>query len=502
MATALGVSGLAVYANKHKLQSLWAASVSEPGSVQTGLPTYTAAQVAKHKSKQDRIWVTYKHGVYDITDYVAQHPGGNKIMLGAGAAIDPYWDMYAAHKQKEIFEMLEKYRIGNILELPSKKESAADDPYAKDPVRNPVLKPSNDKPFNAEPPPILLRQDYITPNEIFFVRNHLPVPGVKPESYKLEISVDGTNQHSSICLRKLRNRFPKKSTVTTIQCAGNRRGDMVKIKSVKGLNWGTAAISTAEWSGATLNDVLLNSGIDIDKLDCKHIQFEGMDKGPDGTTYGASIPIELARDLKNEILIAYQMNGVDIPADHGYPVRVIIPGIVGARQVKWLNKIVLSNEESSSHWQQRDYKGFNSSVDWHNVDFDKSIAIQMLPVQSAICEPEEGDTLEDDEEVTMKGYAWSGGGRAIYRVDVSADGGKTWVTADLLPTGQSHYRAWAWTFWEAQIPLPKGHKGKVELICKACDAQYNVQPDNVEGIWNLRGCLSNAWHRVQVNVPK
>jgi sulfite oxidase len=248
--------------------------------------------------------------------------------------------------------------------------------------------------------------------------------------------------------------------------------------------------------------VLRYCGIDLDKVDCEHIQFEGMDAGPDGTTYGASIPIELARDLKNDIIVAYKMNGEDIPKDHGYPLRIIIPGVVGARQVKWLNKIVLSKDESFSHWQRRDYKGFNSSIDWHNVNFDTSQSIQFLPVQSAICEPENGQTLDDNEEVTVKGYAWSGGGRGIYRVDVSADGGKTWVSADIQPNGQSPYRSWAWTFWEVTVPIPKGHKGKVQLVCKACDSQYNVQPDSVEGIWNLRGCLSNAWHRITVNCPK
>jgi sulfite oxidase len=458
--------------------------------------------VSKHKTVKDKVWVIYNNGVYDITDYIAQHPGGNKILLGAGGDIGPYWDMYAQHKQPEMYKLLEKYRIGNILELPKKKESSKDDPYAKDPRRHPALIPSAEKPFNAEPPVSLLTQDFLTPNDLFFVRNHMPVPNVDIKDFKLDISIEGSKKSKVLTLDVLKKKFPSKTVATTLQCAGNRRSDMVDIKPVRGLNWGIAAISTAEWTGATLNDVLRYCGIDLDKVDCEHIQFEGMDAGPDGTTYGASIPIELARDLKNNIIVAYKMNGEDIPKDHGYPLRIIIPGVVGARQVKWLNKIVLSKDESFSHWQRRDYKGFNSSIDWHNVNFDTSQSIQFLPVQSAICEPENGQTLDDNEEVTVKGYAWSGGGRGIYRVDVSADGGKTWVSADIQPNGQSPYRSWAWTFWEVTVPIPKGHKGKVQLVCKACDSQYNVQPDSVEGIWNLRGCLSNAWHRITVNCPK
>lgn len=497
-----GVTGLALYLKFQSERYTVSAAVVEVGGVQQGLPTYTLADVKQHKTRKDRVWVTYKNGVYDVTDYLDQHPGGNKIMLGAGGDIGPYWDMYGVHKQPDMYKLLEKYRIGNILEAPEQKEFSKDDPYAKDPKRHPALIPSSEKPFNAEPPVALLLQDFLTPNSLFFVRNHLPVPAVDIKNHKLDISIEGGKKSKALTMDILKKKFPSKTVTTTLQCAGNRRSDMVKVKPVKGLNWGIAAISTAEWTGPTLNDVLRYSGIDIDTVDCEHIQFEGMDTGPDGTTYGASIPIELARDLKNEIILAYKMNGEDIPPDHGYPLRIIIPGVVGARQVKWLNKIVLSKEESLSHWQRRDYKGFNSSIDWHNVNFDTSQAIQFLPVQSAICEPEDGETLNDNEEVYVKGYAWSGGGRGIYRVDVSADGGKTWVSADLEPNGQSPYRSWAWTFWEATVPIPKDHKGKVELVCKAADSQYNVQPDNVEGIWNLRGCLSNAWHRVQVNVPK
>ncbi|WAR04452.1 SUOX-like protein [Mya arenaria] len=477
------------------------AASPEPGSVIDGLPTYSLADVSKHKTSADGIWVTYKNGVYDISDYVKNHPGGNKILLASGGDIGPYWDMYGAHKQEEIFEMLEGMRIGNIVEVEQRKQGDTTDPYSNDPKRHPALIPSSVKPFNAEPPVSLLMQDYLTPNNLFFVRNHLPVPDVNLEKFRLDIEGIGASGKKVLTLPALKTVFKKKTVTTSLQCAGNRRSDMVKIKPVKGLNWGTAAISTAEWSGASLDDVLKYCGIDLDKVDCDHVQFEGMDRGPDGTTYGASIPIEMARMLKNDIVVAYQMNGVDIPRDHGFPLRIIIPGVVGARQVKWLNKIVLSKDESSSHWQQRDYKGFNSSVDWHNVDFSKSEAIQFLPVQSAICEPVDGQALDDNEEVTVRGYAWSGGGRGIFRVDVSADGGKTWITADIQPSNQSQYKAWAWVFWEATVPLPQGSSGKVELVCKACDSQYNVQPESVEGIWNLRGCLSNAWHRISVSIP-
>lgn len=472
----------------------------EAGNIRPGLPTYTLDDVARHKTKETGIWVTFKNGVYDITEYVSSHPGGSKILLAAGGSVEPFWDLYAVHKHSDILSIVESFRIGNITELPKVESFSKEDPYANDPPRSPLLIPSSKKPFNAEPPAELLVDNYLTPNDLFFVRNHLPVPNIDPRSFTLE--VQGPKKELKLSINDLKKQFKKKSVVSVVQCAGNRRSEMINIKPVKGLNWGSAAIGNAEWSGVALSDILAQSGINLEKTDKKHLVFEGLDRGPDGSFYGASLPIELAILLKDEIIVAYEMNGKELPRDHGYPLRVIVPGVVGARQVKWLNKIYLSDEESESHWQRRDYKGFNCSVDWHNVDFDSSVAIMQLPVISAICDPPAGAELEEGaEDVTVRGYAWSGGGRAIIRVDVSADGGKTWHVASIQPNGQSQYKAWGWSLWEATIPLPPDHKGEVELVCKAVDVAYNAQPDRVEGIWNLRGVLSNAWHHVKVIVP-
>lgn len=173
-------------------EKLLAAEI-EAGVLKTGLPTYLRTDVAKHKTAESRIWVTYRNGVYDITDYVSRHPGGNKILLGAGAAIDPFWEMYGVHKQAEIFAMLEQYRIGNIVEVEEEKETDRKDPYANDPKRHPALIPSSEKPFNAEPPPSLLIYSYLTPNDLFFVRNHLPVPVPDPKTYSLQVAVEKKN---------------------------------------------------------------------------------------------------------------------------------------------------------------------------------------------------------------------------------------------------------------------------------------------------------------------
>ena len=446
------------------------------------------------------MWVTYKCGVYDMSKFVQYHPGGPKILLAAGGSLEPFWELYAVHKDENVLEMLENMRIGNIDPEDMKKQKAritdASDPFANDPKRHPALRINSLKPFNAEPPPELLIDNFMTPNELFFVRNHLPVPTVDIKNYKLEISGEGLKKPVSFTLKDLKKKFEVHTITAVIQCAGNRRQEMSGVKQVKGLTWGTSAIGNATWTGVKLSDVLAYAGVKEDYI--AHIQFEGLDKDVTGTSYGASIPVETAMDPKREVLLAFEMNGTDLPVDHGYPLRVVIPGTAGARHVKWLSKIIASKEESKSHWQRNDYKTFNPSVDWDTVDFSKAPAVQELPVQSAICDPLPNATVSDSGDVTVRGYAWSGGGNGISRVDVSVDGGKTWKSADLHQEPQKYHRQWSWAQWEAHIEIPKDSKGKLEIICKAVDSSNNTQPSDVEGIWNVRGLSNNSWHRVHV----
>ncbi|XP_037535554.1 sulfite oxidase, mitochondrial [Nematolebias whitei] len=473
-------------------------------------PVFSHDEVTKHRTLEDGVWVTYKGSVYDITEFVAMHPGGNKILLAAGGALEPFWALYAVHNQEHVLEILSQYKVGELSEEDQKKQRVAEqtDPFASDPERHPVLHVNTHKPFNGEPPPEILSDSYITPSTFFFKRNHLPVPQVDPASYRLQ--VEGLpGGVLTLSLEDLKTKFPKHTITAALQCAGNRRRDMNKVKVVQGLNWGIAAIGNAKWSGARLRDVLLAAGFGPDVAQwARHVHFEGLDKDVTGTAYGSSIPLSKAVGEEGDVLLAYEMNDEEIPRDHGFPVRVVVPGVVGARNVKWLGRIVVSAEESDSHWQQRDYKGFSPGADWDHVDFKSSPAIQELPIQSAITVPADGAVIDrSDETLTVMGYAWSGGGREVVRVDVSLDGGKTWQVAELRSgeKGQAPEpppppgRAWAWKLWEITAPLPPEAQ-ELEITCKAVDSSYNVQPDTVPPIWNLRGLLSNAWHRVKVRV--
>lgn len=246
-------------------------------------------------------------------------------------------------------------------------------------------------------------------------------------------------------------------------------------------------------------------GVESDET--SHVQFEGLDTDPTSTPYGASIPLSKACDPRGGVLLAYEMNGKTLNRDHGFPIRVIVPGVVGARNVKWLGKIIVSKEESSSHWQQNDYKSFSPSTDWDTVNFKSAPAIQNMPVTSAICSPNpyEKEVKIVDGCIEVKGYAWSGGGNKIIRVDITGDRGNTWHVADLEQLKDDHDisagRHFAWSLWTVRIPLDKGQK-EIEIWSKAVDSNYNCQPETFKNIWNLRGVVGNAYHRIKVKLLK
>ena len=353
--------------------------------------------------------------------------------MGAGGSIEPFWSIYAVHYSKETFEILESMRIGNLIQDDSKKSVEAQDAFSNDPKRHPLLKVLTKKPFNAETPKELSVESLITQNELHFVRNHLPVPEIDPNTYNLEIVDETSGKKISFNLEDLKTKFTVHTIPITLQCSGNKRKFMNEYEPVQGLMWDVNAISTAEWTGVKLRDVLEHCGIDFKSELIKHIQFEGLDKDPTGTYYGASVPKEKIFDETGDALLAFKMNGKELPKDFGYPIRVVIPGYIGARSVKWLGKVIISSEESQSHWQKNDYKILPPFVkNLKEADFSKFKAMQESPVQSAICSPVNGTVIDkENEKLTIKGYAFSGGGRNIDKVMISIDGGQSWFLADL-----------------------------------------------------------------------
>lgn len=246
------------------------------------------------------------------------------------------------------------------------------------------------------------------------------------------MDIEPSKISKTFTLEDLKTKFEKSGVTAVVMCGGNRRKEMNGVKEVRGLQWSSGACGNAIWTGVRLCDFLKALGVESDES--SHVILEGYDRDPSYTPYSASIPLSKAMDPRADVILAYEMNGEPLTRDHGYPLRCIVPGVVGARQVKWLGRIVVSKKESDSHWQQNDYKAFAPSVDWDTVDFKTAPAIQNLPVTSAICSPNPDDhevKIDGNGNMEVKGYAFSGGGNKVIRVDVTWDRGRTWHTADL-----------------------------------------------------------------------
>jgi sulfite oxidase len=478
-------------------------------------PTIRLAAVKSHGEDSDSKWVVRGTKVYDITDWVSAHPGGEVILRAAGGTIDKYWDIFSIHKKQDVYDILESYYIGDLDpqdlvngQVPS---DDIDDPFASDPQRDPRLLAHSERPCNAESPSEALNS-FITPNDTFYVRNHLWVPDYPTSSstekckdkHTLHIELhDGTEADYTV--DDLKRTFEPVTITATLQCSGNRRKHMSTFaRPTTGLPWSVGAISTSTFTGCRLRDVLAHAGFPVDDYaddEVKHAQFMGAE------AYGASIPIEKAVDKRGDVLLVYAMGGQPLPRDHGFPLRVLVPGHVAARSVKWLKSIVLSDEESSSQWQQRDYKCFGPNVGSDGVDWEGAPAIQEMPVQSAVTGVTETNSSAG-HGVEVQGYAFSGGGRRIVRVDVSADEGRTWHQAELLKDETMGSKSWAWTRWRWAVPWKvleeaEGPKaGKRGFVVKAVDEVYNTQPERYEPQWNFRGNLTNAWHRVECPKKK
>lgn len=476
----------------------------EAGKRQKNLPDYTYDQIGDHTSEETGIWVVYKDGVYDITRFIKNHPGGTeKISMAMGTSVEPFWNMYRVHLNDHVLETLETLRIGNVHPDEEKLEFETEDFYAHEPKRSPLLKVNAAKPFNAESPAKFLATSFYTPNDLFFVRNHLPVPKMDELKREVQLGGIGFKGTTTLSIEELKAKYPHHEISSTVMCAGNRRSDMYATKPIKGLMWGVGAASNAKWAGVKLCDVLKDHGISGEGMDGYHITFQGSDMDIEGKGYGASIPIEIAVDPNREVLLAFEMNGKELPLDHGYPIRVVVPGVIGARQVKWLKRIEVSDKESESFWQQKDYKMFNPSKSIETADTTKAKALQEFPVQSAICSPANGSDVDGKRMVEVKGYALSGGGRQVIRVDVSVDGGKEWIEGELIkPVQQVVNRNWSWSLWTVKVPVTEAARkcGTLEVICKATDSSHNTQPESDLGIWNTRGLLENKWPRVKLNV--
>ncbi|MEO8499251.1 MAG: molybdopterin-dependent oxidoreductase, partial [Planctomycetota bacterium] len=241
-------------------------------------------------------------------------------------------------------------------------------------------------PHNAEPPLNALVQSWITPNELFYVRSHAPVPSV--DLGKFRLSVEGmVDKPFEISLEQLQSDFKTETVLATMTCAGNRRVEHSQIKEVSGVQWQAGAIGNAEWAGARLSDLLKKAGL---KEEAKHVWFESVDeiehKGGI-IPFGASIPLGKAMSDTETMpgaLACYEMNGEPLAPDHGFPIRTVVPGYVGARSVKWLGKIIVSDRPSTNHYVAGAYKVVTEGTD---DEWAAAPPIETFEINSVTCNP-------------------------------------------------------------------------------------------------------------------
>lgn len=356
------------------------------------------------------------------------------------------------------------------------------------------------EPFNGGPAPGHVRNTFITPVGQFFVRAHaVDVPQVEVGTFSLDVG-GLVRSPLNLSLDQLRSKFKTQRLVATMQCAGNRRDQLMAIAPVPGeVPWGAEAISNGEWEGVRLSDVLDAAGVDEAPREkssrAGHVEFIGLDQiTKAGQTFGFGGSIELEKARSPEVLIAWAMNGKPLEPIHGFPLRAVVPGYLGARSVKWLKQINVLAKPSANFFQAHAYKMFPPDVRPETADWNAGVMLGEFAVTSAITSPEAGQRISAGMS-TIAGWATGSAGKNVARVEVSTDGGQSWTAAKLVDSPAAN--EWTWRFWEARIPLSAG---KHQIVARAFDSAGNAQPADAKALWNFKGYMNNAWHRVELKV--
>lgn len=335
--------------------------------------------------------------------------------------------------------------------------------------------------------PVVAAGHFITPIERFFTRSHAPIPDVDPASYVLR--VDGlVRRPCHFSLAELTTRFPRRVVDATLVCAGLRRAEFLALGPLPGeLPWGPEPISTGSWGGISLSDVLRTVEVGAE---ARYVEFIGLDQVErEGATFGFGGSIDLAKALEGDVLLATELNGEPLPAMHGFPLRAVVPGWIGARSVKWLGRITLGAEPSNNYFQSKAYRTQRSLIPDRPRDVSGGDALDEVPLNAFIVEPAGGADVNAGQ-VTLRGWAMGSASQPLASVDVSADGGE-WHAASISVRGTE----WTWSFWEAVLTLGPGPH---VLAVRATDRSGTSQPAELRETWNVKGYANNAWHRVGI----
>jgi nitrate reductase (NAD(P)H) len=378
-------------------------------------------------------------------------------------------------------------------------------------------------PFNVEAPlSALYDEGFLTSPELFYVRNHGAVPQVDDVTIPdWEFSIEGLVKHPiTMTLKQLIADYEQITVPITLVCAGNRRKEQNQVRKSKGFSWGAAGLSTALWTGVPIGELIKRA---VPMRGAKYVCMEGADKLPNGY-YGTSVKLNWAMDPNRGIMLAHKMNGEMLRPDHGKPLRVVVPGQIGGRSVKWLKKLTITAEPSDNWYHIYDNRVLPTMISPEQSAnepkwwMDERYAIYDLSTNSATVYPaheEQVCLVNGPETYRARGYAYGGGGRRVTRVEVTLDKGKSWALADIR-YHEDDYRdadendvlyggkvdmgwretCFTWCFWEIDLKV-EDFKLSGDLMVRAMDESMNVQPRDM--YWSVLGMMNNPWYRITIS---
>ena len=319
---------------------------------------------------------------------------------------------------------------------------------------------------------------FVTPNERFYVRCHFPIPKINERDWRLKVE-GKVARPFEVTMDDLRQ-MPTQTITVTLECAGNSR--VFVVPKVKGVQWELGAVGNAEWTGVRLCDVLQRAGI---ANEAREIILEGADNGTIAEAplsagkinFARSLPVEKALD---DVLLAHSMNGQPLAAAHGFPLRAIVPGWYAMASIKWLRRIIVSDQPFNGYYQSVDYAYWQRDAAGPTL-----LPLTTMQVKAEIAHPENNEVIRANRKYLVNGAAWTAE-EAIDKVEVSCDGGKSWIEANLK--GASVKNAWRLWEFEWQTPSP----GNYTLMARATDSCGQMQPmerDSNGGTYMICHCL-------------
>ncbi len=361
------------------------------------------------------------------------------------------------------------------------------------PGKHPDLVVLNDRPVNAETPVHLLNES-ITPGDLFFVRNNGIPPNranINVDTWTLNFDGEAVANPKSYTIRDLKTKFKQYTYHLTLECGGNGRKEFNP--PAKGNQWSTGAVACAAWTGVRLKDVLNDVGIQSNAV---YIGYYGKDThlSGDPDKYPISRGVPMHKAMENESLIAWSLNGEDIPLMNGYPLRLVFGGWPASCSGKWLERISVRDKiHDGTKMKGQAYRVPCKPVAPGSKVEDKDMCIiESMPVKSLITYPKTGAQIKLSQLLPIKGHAWAGD-LEVNKVHYSIDFGASWHSCAL----DKPINRLAWQRFSAKIKFPE--KGYYEVWAKATDSNGIAQPMILPG-WNPKGYLNNACHRIAIKV--